>query len=423
MIERRSNTTHQTSTFALAIGLLLGCAGISAALEPNEILILVNASSPESIRLAKYYCQKRGVPDKNVFSVSLGETLRDSISRRDYDNWLAGPLRRELLTRKDGDKIRCLLTTYGVPFRVGRCDPPAGAETRLKEMQTVQQEEKAAAASLEARGLTGTAEYADRTRKIAGIQMDIDRLMGIETDASVDSELSMLLCAAYDFYRWQPNFLCAIPGAGLDLARGRQPYRTLMVSRLDGPGYGVAKGLVDKALTAEAKGLAGSACIDSRGLASNDAYGQCDQLLRALAVLTAARTKLPVKEETTAALFAPGSCPRTALYCGWYSVKQYVPAFEFVDGAVGFHIASFEAQDLRNPRSTEWCPAMLMAGITATLGPVAEPYLHAFPPPNAFFSELFDGKCLVDAYYRTNPYNSWQMLLIGDPLYRPFKKN
>ena len=89
---------------------------------------------------------------------------------------------------------------------------------------------------------------------------------------------------------------------------------------------------------------------------------------------------------------------------------------------MGFHIASFEAVSLHDPNSTEWCPALLMHGITATLGPVAEPYLPAFPEPKAFFNELFEGRCLVEAYYRTNPFNSWQMLLLGDPLYRPFRK-
>ena len=30
---------------------------------------------------------------------------------------------------------------------------------------------------------------------------------------------------------------------------------------------------------------------------------------------------------------------------------------------------------------------------------------------------------LVEAYYRTKPFNSWVMVLVGDPLYNPFKKN
>ncbi|HEX2475025.1 MAG TPA: hypothetical protein VHK01_09770, partial [Lacipirellulaceae bacterium] len=28
---------------------------------------------------------------------------------------------------------------------------------------------------------------------------------------------------------------------------------------------------------------------------------------------------------------------------------------------------------------------------------------------------------LVECFARTNPFNSWMMTLIGDPLYRPFK--
>jgi uncharacterized protein (TIGR03790 family) len=74
--------------------------------------------------------------------------------------------------------------------------------------------------------------------------------------------------------------------------------------------------------------------------------------------------------------------------------------------------------DLRNAASYHWCPAMLVDGITATLGAVNEPYLHSFPEPDRFFAELLDGKCLVEAFYRTNPFNSWQFVLIGDPLYR-----
>jgi uncharacterized protein (TIGR03790 family) len=66
---------------------------------------------------------------------------------------------------------------------------------------------------------------------------------------------------------------------------------------------------------------------------------------------------------------------------------------------------------------------MLRDGITATFGPVAEPYLHSFPEPQAFFGELYEGKCLVEAYYGTKPFNSWQLLLIGDPLYKPFAKH
>ena len=63
----------------------------------------------------------------------------------------------------------------------------------------------------------------------------------------------------------------------------------------------------------------------------------------------------------------------------------------------------------------------MMDGVTATMGAVAEPYLAAFPKPHRFFAELVKGRCLAEAFYRAKPFNSWQMVLIGDPLYRPFE--
>jgi uncharacterized protein (TIGR03790 family) len=277
----------------------------------------------------------------------------------------------------------------------------------------LQQQEKETLTQLEQQGLTGTTAYQQRQARFFQMQMDMDRITAKDTDASVDSELSLVLCNAYELHRWQPNAL---------RSPAPQLFKTLMISRLDGPNYGVAKGLIDKALAAEQKGLAGVAYVDSRGIFANNPYGYYDQSLRDLAILTRLRTGLAVQEETTDALFPPGSCPQAALYCGWYSLQKYVDAFEFVDGAIGFHIASFEAASLRDPNSTQWCPAMLRHGITATLGPVNEPYLFAFPEPKAFFAALFDGNCLAEAYYLTNPFNSWQMVLLGDPLYRPFKK-
>jgi hypothetical protein len=64
------------------------------------------------------------------------------------------------------------------------------------------------------------------------------------------------------------------------------------------------------------------------------------------------------------------------------------------------------------------------AGVVATFGPVYEPYIHAFPPPDEFFALLLSGKyTLAEAYYRCLPHTSWTMTLVGDPLYAPFKAN
>ena len=123
-------------------------------------------------------------------------------------------------------------------------------------------------------------------------------------------------------------------------------------------------------------------------------------------------------------LFGPGEAPHAALYCGWYSHRKYVDAFTWVKGAVGYHIASSEAVSLHNPRATFWVKSMIERGVIASLGPVSEPYLYAFPLPSQFFPLLMSGDyTLAEVFAMTNPFLSWRMILIGDPLYNPFKVN
>ena len=412
-MENRNLATRRTAGIFAVILLTLLCCGRIFALEPDEILVIANKDIEESMSLARYYCAQRGVPDKNILALPLGANLKDTISRNNYEKQLVEPIRRKFFTERLMGEIKCLLTIYGVPIKVGGRGVLENQEGKLKELNRLAEQEKKILERLKQAGLTDSAEHKQINRRLAQLQLTIDRINGRETNASVDSELSLVLFDSYDLYRWQPNML-------KDEVRSHNSV-TLMVSRLDGPDYDIIKGLVDKAITAEKKGLKGIAYIDSRGITSRDMYGHYDLSLRNLAAFTKSETEIPVIEERAAKLFAPDTCPQTALYCGWYSLSKYVDAFDFVDGAIGYHIASFEAASLRDPNSSQWCPAMLMDGITATLGPVAEPYLHTFPEPRAFFPKLYEGNCLVEAYYRTKPVNSWQMLLIGDPLYRPFK--
>ncbi len=393
--------------------LIVTCCGAASALEPGEILIITNKDIPESGRIARYYCEKRDVPEENILALSLGAKLNDSINRKDYEKQLAQPIRRTFFNDKLLGKIKCLLTIYGVPIKVGGRGVLAGQEDVLRGLKESADKEKEAIEQLKQKRQDRSRAYKLRQTALTRLRLKIDRINGRETSASVDSELSMVLFEAYDLYRWQPNVL-EKNALGLSL-------RTLMVSRLDGPSPEIAKGLVDKSMAAEKTGLKGTAYIDSRGLKGKDLYSHFDRSLRNLAAFTRSKMQMRAIEEATGKLFAPGSCPETAIYCGWYSVKKYVDAFDFVDGAVGYHIASFEAVSLRDPNSGQWCPSLLKDGIAATLGPVAEPYLHSFPEPRAFFGELYEGKCLVEAYYRTKPFNSWQLLLVGDPLYIPFK--
>lgn len=76
---------------------------------------------------------------------------------------------------------------------------------------------------------------------------------------------------------------------------------------------------------------------------------------------------------------------------------------------------------MRKENTKVWCPNMLRDGVAATIGPVYEPYVSGFPLPEIFFDALTEGYMnLGESYLISLPYISWQMILVGDPLYRPF---
>jgi hypothetical protein len=55
------------------------CA-IAAALEPNEILVIVNKDISASEELGQYYCQRRNVPKENILALPLGKNLVDGLA-------------------------------------------------------------------------------------------------------------------------------------------------------------------------------------------------------------------------------------------------------------------------------------------------------------------------------------------------------
>ena len=153
-------------------------------------------------------------------------------------------------------------------------------------------------------------------------------------------------------------------------------------------------------------------------------YRTFDEKLARLADIISTKTKMPLTFDKRHPVLPPHSVKDVAIYCGWYSVRNYVPSCEFRAGAVGYHVASYEMLSLRTDNEKGWVAGLLNDGIAATTGAVAEPYLGAFPFPDDFFPLLLTGKLtLAEVYWKTTPMASWMMSCIGDPLYTPFKSN
>ncbi|MHC4106113.1 MAG: hypothetical protein ACYSR9_14315, partial [Planctomycetota bacterium] len=161
--------------------LMLMCCRLGFALEPDEIFVISNRQIPLSKQIAEYYCEKRNVPKKNIIYLALGNKPRGTINRDEYEHSLALPIRRQLQQRFPGE-IRCLVTTYGIPTTVGRRGPLPGTEGKLKELKRLLSEEK--------QRLKESRQTKQIKNKISQMQLEIGRINGKETNASVDSELS-----------------------------------------------------------------------------------------------------------------------------------------------------------------------------------------------------------------------------------------
>lgn len=100
----------------LAIVLLLYPALAQAELQPNQVVILANAKSPESLAVAAHYAARRGVPKHHIVQLDL--PIRDSLKRQEYEDLVVTPLRRALAEQNLAASIRVVVTTYGIPLRV-----------------------------------------------------------------------------------------------------------------------------------------------------------------------------------------------------------------------------------------------------------------------------------------------------------------
>lgn len=306
--------------------------------------------------------------------------------------------------------------------------PPAGqdlaaANARLADVErqiaalqsdgaSVSDREKAATLARENLGNVGLAFLLAAQRE----SLDTD-----QSESALDSELSLLWWTHYPKARWVPNPLeWRTQKAWRE--RHVQPPSTLMVTRLDGPSQMIVRDIILTSVKVEAEGLRGQAAIDARGRTGTDPYAEYDEHLRRLADLLRQKTKLQVTLDNQEALIPANSLRDIAVYCGWYSLRNFTAPGSFSPGAVGYHVASFELASLRLPGEHGWVRGLLTRGVVGSLGPVAEPYLQSFPPPDEFFPLLMTGRLtLGEVYWRTLPWSSWMQTCIGDPLYNPYK--
>ncbi len=356
---------------------------------PAQVLIVANGAFEGSEALARYYAETRTVPADNILVIDA--PTDEDVDRDCFNMKIATPIRERVYD--PGGGIKCIVLVRGVPLNIWDPMPIQARISNLKQrLEGIKQGTN--------EGDSGSIE-----QEIQALSEEVRRVS--LKAASVDSELALL------GREHELEGSVESPFVGSN----EWPEGCFWTARLDATSAEDVRSMIDGAVQAEKEGLSGIAYFDSRGLARDDSYGRMDEAVGRAARLArekGLKTVLDTREE----LFAEGACPEAAIYWGWYRLAKYVDSFDFKPGAIAVHIASGECNSLRS--GDYWCRNLIAHGAAVTMGPTNEPYLSAFAPPDEFLAMLFEGRSVGEAYYATQKMLSWRMVLLGDPLYRPF---
>ena len=357
---------------------LICLAGVAWGLHPREVAVVYNADSPLSCKAMQHYCRLRGIAPHQC--ISLRGVAAGEISRGDFDI-----------------KVRMALLLAGREQGLYWPSGPVNGRHAMRAMVLMP-------------------DLPLRIREEVGLQGKHQGPMPGDA-ASVDSEL-MLLGAEYprDGFGRNPFFK-----ANQTLESGRP--RVMAVCRIDAPSEAAIFRMMNDAQKTERTGLHGWVAVDEGG-----PYPEGDKWLAGVASL-AKKQYQPLFHDTSRSTLATAfpMMRDTAVYVGWYAnppngpFSKTAPAdFSFAPGALAFHLHSFSATGIKTPDS--WVGALLQRGAAVTAGNVAEPMLGTCLQYDVFYERLLAGYTVAEAALMATPVVSWQGIVLGDPLYRPFAK-
>src|SRR5205814_7705049 len=88
----------------------------SAALQADELLLICNKNIPSSLQSAEFYAKSRLVPQGRILALNLPAS--EEISFDKYEQEFVPAVRDFLRANHLEDKVRCIVTFFGVPFRI-----------------------------------------------------------------------------------------------------------------------------------------------------------------------------------------------------------------------------------------------------------------------------------------------------------------
>ncbi|MFQ3670664.1 MAG: TIGR03790 family protein [Verrucomicrobiia bacterium] len=372
----------------------------------DRLLVVFNRNDPEAEGLARYYAERRGIPEERVLGIECPVT--ETVSRDDFDRTIRKPI---------SDYLESKGWLRRVPKMIGDLPVLMARDNQIWAMALM-------------RGIPLKIEDDPGIPAPEGIPPPLRT-----NAAAVDSELALITFVNLPLAGFISNLYYSNDSSP-DLperASGVRPFNQqfadflILVCRLDAPEAEQVRQMIDDAIETERLELTGRAYVDTRGITDKeDPYILGDEWLRRTAELFRASGFETVVDEAPPVVPAWEPWEDVALYAGWYALHAGGPmtreGFRFRRGAVAYHIHSFSASSVRTPERN-WVGPFLARGVTATMGSVYEPYLRFTPEVPTFFAALLNGLTFAEAAYQSQLALSWMITNVGDPLYRPFPRN
>jgi uncharacterized protein (TIGR03790 family) len=367
---------------ALACTVLLRATS-AAAQSADNILLVINDASPDSVRVGEYYAQKRAIPKDHL--VRVGTKTTESIERADYERTIEAPIAAAIVQRKLHDRILYIVLTKGMPLMI--------------------------------RGTQGK----------QGVTASVDSELTLLYRRMVGQPFSLLGTLANPYYLGDGLLATAKPFTHFTAD-------IYLVTRLDGFTVDDVIGLIDRAASPSRDG---KIVLDERGTLFDP--GGDKWLVEAAERLRRTAADRVLLEDTKAVASYGGPV------LGYYSWGSNDPAnhlrqfgLKFVPGALAAMFVSTDGRTFVEPAAA-WIPGepngrsvgsgtqslagdLIRDGVTGVAAHVTEPYLDATIRPQILFPVYLQGFNLAESFYMAMPYLSWQSIVVGDPLCAPFAR-
>ncbi|OGF44274.1 MAG: hypothetical protein A2231_02070 [Candidatus Firestonebacteria bacterium RIFOXYA2_FULL_40_8] len=325
-------------------------------INPNEVLVIQNANSPTSVTISNYYVLKRNIPTSTNVVTLTG--LGDYSGR-----W------SESISQADyASKIRDPIVAF-----------------------------------LNAKGIKNQVRYFVMTKGMP---------YAVPGQVYGNDAIDTYLCDPYEAIGNNPYYLRNYRYSSAVISGSNTFY---LVTHLDGPTTEICLSMIDKAIYAGKYGLSteGTAYFDNGATY----FGVSGAVAKALGY----NLYQDFNGATFGSFPALLNCPNVIFYEGSYHDSGFQDAFDLKVGAVGWHLSSSSAASVRNTSvlGAQWVDGLLLRGVTATLGSVAEPFLTGFNSNSEFTLAFLQGYTFAEACFMSMPASlHWKMFFAGDPIYR-----